>query len=491
MQVKFLKLIFLSKNRMKNILVWLRNDLRLHDNVPLYEAMQKAEKVWVAYCVDSRWFAKNSLNIPRTSIFRAKFLLESLLDIRLQLRKQKSDLIVRLGKPETEIAKIAEILRVEAVFSSKEVTQEELDIETALEKNLINKGIGIEYFWQATLYHIHDLPFPVCKVPDVFTEFRKSVEKYAEVRRPLVFVPKNIAPLPETLVAGNIPTLKDLGLQEVQNLHKGTFVFKGGENEALRRLHYYLWESNLVASYKETRNGLLGKDYSSKFSPYLALGCISPRQIWQEIKKYEKERTANESTYWLIFELIWRDFFRFTAKKYGNRLFYPSGFKGEKLPLLKNSDIFWKWAKGETGVPFIDANMRELNATGFMSNRGRQNVASFLVKDLKISWIWGASYFESLLIDYDVCSNWGNWQYVAGVGNDPRENRYFNIISQAERYDSQAEFIKYWLPELKNVPPKKINYLFELSPKELLAYGIRIGVNYPKAIIKYKHSQAN
>lgn len=476
---------------MKNILVWIRNDLRLHDNIPLYEAMQKAEKVWLAYCIDNRWFAKNHLNIPKTGVFRAKFLLESLLDLRLQLRRQGSDLIVRLGKPETEIAKIADILQAEAVFSSKEVTQEELDVETALEKNLISKGIRIEYFWQATLYHINDLPFPVYKIPDIFTEFRKSVEKYAEIRKPLPAHIQNIAPLPKNIFAGDLPLLKDLGLQENENLYKGTFAFKGGENEALKRLNHYLWESNLITSYKETRNGLLGKDYSSKLSPYLALGCISPRKIWQEIKKYEKERSASESTYWLIFELIWRDFFRFTAKKYGNRLFYPSGFKGEKLPLLKNSDIFWKWAKGETGVPFIDANMRELNATGFMSNRGRQNVASFLVKDLKISWIWGASYFESLLVDYDVCSNWGNWQYLAGVGNDPCKNRYFNIISQAERYDSQAKFIKYWLPELKNVPAPKINHLFELSTKELAEYGVKIGSNYPKAIVKFKHSQAS
>ncbi|MDW8295534.1 MAG: DASH family cryptochrome [Raineya sp.] len=470
---------------MKKILVWLRNDLRLHDNTLLHEATQKSEQVWVAYCIDKRLFAPNMLGIPKTGNFRAKFLTESLLDLRLQLRKQGSDLIVRLGKPEQEICKIAEILQVEAVFTSKEVTQEELEVETALEQNLTSKGIAIEYFWQATLYHINDLPFPVCKLPDIFTEFRKAVERQVEIRKPLPAPNKKISPLPENLFAGNIPTLKEVGLQEVEISPKATFIFKGGETEALKRLHYYLWESDLIASYKETRNGLLGKDYSSKFSPYLALGCISPRQIWQEVKKYEKERTANESTYWLIFELIWRDFFRFTAKKYGNRLFYPSGFKNEKLALAENTEIFWKWAKGETGVPFIDANMRELNATGFMSNRGRQNVASFLVKDLKISWIWGATYFESLLIDYDVCSNWGNWQYVAGVGNDPRENRYFNIISQAERYDSQAEFMKHWLPELQNVPSKKINYLGELSAKELAEYGVRIGVNYPKAIVKW------
>jgi deoxyribodipyrimidine photo-lyase len=144
---------------------------------------------------------------------------------------------------------------------------------------------------------------------------------------------------------------------------------------------------------------------------------------------------------------------------------------------------FDKWVKGETGVPFIDANMRELQQTGFMSNRGRQNVASFLTKDLGIDWTWGAAYFESQLIDYDVCSNWGNWNYLAGVGNDPREDRYFNIGRQADMYDKQGEYVKLWLPELAKVPAEKVHFVGLLSNEEQNKYGVTLGKDYPKPIV--------
>ena len=127
--------------------------------------------------------------------------------------------------------------------------------------------------------------------------------------------------------------------------------------------------------------------------------------------------------------------------------------------------------------------MRELAATGFMSNRGRQNVASFLVKDLKVNWQMGAEYFESMLIDYDPCSNWGNWNYIAGVGSDPRENRYFNILSQARRYDPGGEYVKNWLPELSVLPVEKIHRPDILSDDEQHDFHLKLGLDYPKAMI--------
>ena len=147
---------------------------------------------------------------------------------------------------------------------------------------------------------------------------------------------------------------------------------------------------------------------------------------------------------------------------------------------------FERWARGETGVPFVDANMREMNATGFMSNRGRQNVASFLVKDLKLNWQMGANYMESVLIDYDVASNWCNWNYVAGVGNDPREDRYFNILSQATRYDPSGDYIRHWLPELAALPKDRIHRPDLLTADEEREYGVKVGVNYPAAMVDMK-----
>ena len=210
------------------------------------------------------------------------------------------------------------------------------------------------------------------------------------------------------------------------------FPFKGGETAALERVNDYLWGSNAIITYKDTRNRLIGTQYSTKFSSWLANGSLSPRYVHEQIKKYEDSKIANQSTYWVIFQLLWRDFFRFVTLKAGNKIFHAKGIRGRDVAYKKDLDLFDKWKNGKTGVPFVDANMREMLLTGWMSNRGRQNVASFLVKDLNLEWRLGAEWFESQLIDFDVCSNYGNWNYAAGVGNDPRVDRKFNIIKKAQ-----------------------------------------------------------
>ena len=212
-----------------------------------------------------------------------------------------------------------------------------------------------------------------------------------------------------------MPELRSLvETKDYQEDERSAFPFTGGENSGLERLEYFLWSSDCVAKYKETRNGLLGKDYSTKFSPWLAAGCLSPRQIFWEIKKYEEKRVANQSTYWVIFELLWRDYFRLVCYKYGDSVFLETGIMNKRLAWSQDKGKFEAWREGRTGVPFVDANMRELSRTGWMSNRGRQNVASFLVKDLGLDWRLGAEWFESQLLDHDVCSNYGNWNYAAG-----------------------------------------------------------------------------
>ncbi|NQX93050.1 MAG: DASH family cryptochrome, partial [Flavobacteriales bacterium] len=226
---------------------------------------------------------------------------------------------------------------------------------------------------------------------------------------------------------------------------RSALQFKGGIENAWERLNQYFWDREGLSTYKNTRNGLLGEDYSSKFSPWLAKGCISSRQIYWEVKRYESEVTSNQSTYWLIFELIWRDYFRFVSMKYGDRIFWPSGIKATPPPSRQHQRTFEHWINGTTKDDFVNANMIELKETGWMSNRGRQNVASYLVHDLNIDWRMGAAWFENRLLDYDPASNYGNWIYVAGVGNDPRPNRKFNTKRQAEMYDSKGEFVKHWL----------------------------------------------
>jgi deoxyribodipyrimidine photo-lyase len=233
---------------------------------------------------------------------------------------------------------------------------------------------------------------------------------------------------------------------------------------------------------------LIGADYPSKFSAALSFGCISPRKVYWEIKKYEEERIENDSTYWLYFELLWRDYFRFMFKKYGNAMFREDGIrKVKRTNIAVNEDeLFEKWKDGKTGVPFIDANMLELKHTGFMSNRGRQNVASFLINDLHVTWTKGAAYFEEMLIDYNPASNWGNWSYLAGVGNDPREERYFNVVKQAYDYDSKAEYVKLWIPILENLPNNLIHQPYIMNEELQKKYNFILGKDYPMANVKFK-----
>ncbi|WP_235296209.1 DASH family cryptochrome [Portibacter marinus] len=429
----------------KRGIVWFRADLRLHDNEAIYDAKSQVDELIYVYIFDERVFkGKTGFGFRKTDKYRARFIIESIQDLRNNLKEKGCRLIVRTGKPEEILFDICNESKASWIFCNRERTQEEIEVQDALEKNLWSIGREVRFSRGKMLYYTGDLPFPITQTPDTFTSFRKEVEKFVPIRKPL---PTDDIELPDStfkIEEGDIPNLTDFGFSEEEA--DFTPILLGGESAGLKEMNYYLWESDLVQTYKETRNGLLGRDYSSKFSAYLAQGCLSPKLIAHQIFKYEKERTKNESTYWLIFELMWRDFFRLMGKKYGNAIFQLGGIQqSSDVSDKEDMDLFSKWAAGETGVPFVDANMKEINATGFMSNRGRQNVASYLVNDLNLNWLLGAQYFESLLIDYDPCSNYGNWNYIAGVGNDPRSDRYFNIENQAKRYDPEGEFVDHWI----------------------------------------------
>ncbi len=470
--------------KQKRAIVWFRNDLRLHDNEALQEALSNAEEVLPVYVFDERVFkGKTAFGFPKTGKFRAQFIIESIQDLKQNLRQRGVDLIVRIGKPEEILFDLAQEVKSSWIFCNRERTPEELYVQDNLESKLWKIGQEIRYTRGKMLYHTSDLPYPITQTPDIFTTFRKETERITPIREPLP-TPSQLPPLSIRVDFGDIPNLEDFGHSPFSKDERSVIPFKGGETEGLRRLKYYLWDSNLIKTYEDTRNGMIGGDYSSKFSAYLSQGCLSPKLIYHELKKYEAERGENKSTYWLFFELLWRDFFRLIAKKYGNKVFQIGGLIGKPDAKWRTDErLFNIWAHGETGIPFVDANMCELNATGFMSNRGRQNVASFLTKDLNVNWLMGAEWFESQLIDYDPCSNYGNWLYVAGVGNDPRENRYFNILTQAQRYDAQGEYVKLWIPELKNVPVDKINRPDIWSIEEQNSYGVKLGVQYPKPML--------
>ena len=450
----------------KTILVWFRKDLRIHDNEILTEAVRKGGSIIPVYCFDPRQFELTSFNTRKTGLIRAKFLLESVADLRNSFRAAGGDLIIRIGKPESILPELVVKYKVDEVYHHREVASEETGVSTLVENALWKLKINLKHFIGHTLYHKEELPFPINAIPDVFTNFRKKVERDSSVRN--CFKAPGAMKFPENMDTGELPELSELGFTEPEFFDdRSVMKFKGGETEALKRLQDYFWNSNSVKTYKQTRNGLIGADYSSKFSAWIALGCLSPREVYWEIKKYEQLHGDSDSTYSLFLELLWRDYFRYMFKKYGNKFFQKAGFKGVAPDEGENQDEFFElWKNAKTGIPFIDANMRELNSTGFMSNRGRQNVASFLVKDLKVNWMWGAAYFEEKLIDYCPANNWGNWAYIAGVGNDPRQYRHFNVLKQAMDYDPQGDYIRLWIPELATINSTQIHQPWKLSETE-------------------------
>jgi deoxyribodipyrimidine photo-lyase len=421
---------------MKTAILWFRNDLRLYDNPALKAALDAAEEIVPVYVIDDRYLEKDRWGFVRTGPYRLQFLLESLTDLKDHLQEKGANLLIKRGTPEVILPELAREYQAGAIFAAKEYAHEEIKMEKALADNH-----DLRLFHSSPLVHPDDVPFAVDKTPDVFTAFRKKVEKYAEIR-PAIPTPGTVVTpgLPDTPV----PTYSDLGMEKVPADERGVLAFKGGAVAGDDRLDHYLWGSDAVATYKETRNGLIGADYSTKFSPWLANGSMSPRTIYHELERYEQEVTKNKSTYWVKFELLWRDYFKYVTMKYGRKIFFPGGIQDKSVSWRNNDKQFGKWQNGETGDDFVDANMRELKKTGFMSNRGRQNVASYLVHQLKQDWRKGAAWFESQLIDYDVCSNYGNWMYAGGVGNDPRD-RVFNTKKQANQYDKDGAYRKLWL----------------------------------------------
>lgn len=430
---------------MKTKIVWFRNDLRVHDNPCLTEALQKADKVLPVYIFDPRQFEKGKYGFLKTGSFRARFLLQSVQQLRANLQQLGANLMVLVGKPEEELPKLAVQYQAGSIYFSKEATPEEVEVEELLIKALSKVKCDGKTFWTSTLISLEDLPFPLSQTPPVFTKFRKTVEFDLSIQEPLK-VPSKVE-APDASDWGNMPTLRELQLPDPPHGDaRNAFPYQGGENQGLARVKEYIWEKDLLKAYYDSRNGLMGTDYSSKLSAWLSCGCLSPRYVYAEIKRYEQERVENKSTYWLVFELLWRDFFHFTAAKHYERFFAQNGYNGTPKKLWDDDwEKFEKWQNGDTGQDFVDANMRELKHTGFMSNRGRQNVASYLIHDLNVNWLMGAEYFESMLIDHDVCSNYGNWSYLAGIGSDPRGQRVFDVEKQASEYDPSGAFRRLWL----------------------------------------------
>ncbi len=421
---------------MSTDLVWLRQDLRLADN-PLFGGRLGNHLVCV-YVLDERWLTDGRIGPARLG-----FLWQSLIELRGRLLARGSDLLVRVGDPADEVATLAAELGARRVRVRRDPGWEETRACERVAQRLA-ADCTLECLEGGMLFTEASLPLAVEALPPGFSGFRRRVAESAP-RRPEP-LPVTLPPWPPKASRG-LPPLRwvEVRAAEWDASPLGGFRFAGGEEAGLARLNDYLWGSGAVAHYAETRNGLVGADFSSRLSPWLALGCLSAAQVNDALDAWEAEHGAGESSRWLRFELLWREYFHWAARQDGRRLY------GGAMPPDGGED-FAAWCRGETGLPFVDAGMRELAETGWLSNRARQIVASHLVHDLGVDWRLGAAWFERCLIDHDVASNWGNWGYIAGRGRHARAHR-FDVLDQAERYDPQGDYVARWCPELADLPP--------------------------------------
>lgn len=411
-----------------NTLLWYTHDLRTFDHHGLSWAAQHGQPITGLYVFDDE---------SPTQGPRFNFIIESLTDLSAQLGKLNIPLVVFSKNQQADACQFIQNHKVNCI-----VTAQAHNFRKKLwHKSLENKfsEIKFHYFLNDPLLDLNDFGFKAKDIPDIFTTFRKKVENNWTVQE-LTPEPK---PMEKIFSVSKEFTSNILPASRVKSNPSG---FTGGRSFGLSRLKHYIWDSHAILNYKETRNGMTNFDDSSKFSPWLSLGCISAKEIYWQVNEFENKVEKNDSTYWLIFELLWRDYFKFLAEKYQQRIFQTQG-------LTEKTDLEWsksskkhfdQWKAGRTFDAFINANMIELALTGWMSNRGRQNVANYLVKNLKVDWTLGAKWFEEKLIDYDCECNWGNWLYQSGFGTDPRD-RIFNPQLQAEHYDPTNEYQNKWL----------------------------------------------
>ena len=413
------------------------NDLRLDDNPALALAASEVDQLICLYCLDPKQ-PPSSLRAPSNlSAHRHQFLFASLNDLHNSLKQLDQGLMVANEPALDIIPQLITQHNIGHIYASENAGYYEKQLWQRLTKRY--PFIKFKRLASHTLFTQSDLPFELTELPTSFSKFRKLVEPLS-IKSPLPQL-KSMPPSPIALIP---PMPKSMAVSQ-------TPLFEGGEQQGRLHLEGY-FDSRLASHYKQTRNGLDGMDYSTKFSPWLANGSLSVRRVIDCLRQYERDIEANDSTYWIYFELLWREYYQWYAHHYGVHLFSAKGIKNSKPNTSFYPERFQKWCHGNTPYPIVNACMRQLRATGYMSNRGRQLVASCFVHELGLDWRYGAAYMEQQLVDYDVASNWGNWQYLAGVGADPRGHRRFDLAKQTQTYDPKQLFIKHWGAD-KNAPP--------------------------------------
>ena len=457
-------------------LVYFQHDLRLDDQLSLIEAKKRGLPIIGVYLFPSQTLSKTKWGLTQSGAYRLRFLWDSLIDLKKNLSQLNIPLYVFQNDHLHAL-----------MFSSMIVNHVYCAAEPGSEEILLRKKL-LTVLGQPPITLVHDKPivspshYPwlLTDLPKRFTDARLRIETLIQVLSPQSFLPFH---------QEQLPLLKDDWQLMEQQIPTAPLLLNGGESEAKKHLQQYFFINQHVLTYKETRNNMLAFQDSSKLSPALSLGLLSPRRIYAELKKVETTLKKNASTYWLWFELLWRDFFYYLHFQVGDLFFMESGMQGHPHPWQTQPAYYQSILEAKTGYPLVDANLIELYQTGWMSNRGRQNVASFISKILRLDWRFGAALFEHFLIDYDVSSNYGNWQYISGVGVDPREDRIFNVSLQAKKYDPRGDYLAHWLPSLNKIPVPLRFEPWKMNGLEMAMYGCEIGRDYPKPILMDRRVQ--
>ena len=447
-----------KQNLFKKSLLIFRRDLRLEDNSALCAATQQSEQIIPCFIFDPRQVEKSNKYRSTSSL---QFMIESLVDLENQLAKYNAKLYLFYGKAEDVVKKLIAQEQIDAVFCNKDYTPFSIKRDEEIEHACIKERVAFNSFHDALLVYPEEIATADGTPYEVFTAFFKKASKKHKLRCIL-------------RIKDSIWYKKPIALQELKIIYKRTLSKanknirnKGGRSAALKILR----NLGVFADYSKTHD--VPSLETTRLSPHHKFGTVSIRETYQAV---ENKLGINHP---LIRQLFWRDFFTYVA--FHAPAVFGSAYKEKynNLPWENDTKKFKAWCEGKTGFPIVDAGMRQLNKTGFMHNRVRMIVGSFLVKDLHIDWQWGEQYFAQQLVDYDPAVNNGNWQWVASTGCDAQPYfRIFNPWLQQKKFDPQCTYIKTWVPELKKFDPKYIHTWFkDTSPPHK---------SYPRPIIEHE-----
>jgi deoxyribodipyrimidine photo-lyase len=454
-------------------ILWLRRDLRIHDHPALLAALDTGEPVVPVFCFDDGLLKGRHASGPRT-----QFLLECLADLDVSLRQRGNRLFVRHGRPERTLPELARELGGGSVHFSADVSPFARRRQEAVSRALRADGVAVEsHPGLFAVDRLRDITTGSGDPYTVFTPFYRNWQ--GQPRRDVLGAPRQLPQPGPTVAAGALPGLEDLGLEQ-----ECPDPATGGERVARRALTRFLGDP--VVGYGDGRDILTGENVS-RLSPYLHFGCLSPREVEQRLGCGEGAQAFRR-------QLCWRDFYAHVLGHFpaNARSEYQERYRGT-IRWSHARQRFEAWCEGQTGYPSVDAGMRQLRREGWMHNRARLLVGSFLTKDLGIDWRWGERWFMRLLLDGDEASNNGNWQWIASVGVDPQPafRRIFNPARQQERFDPDGTYVRRYVPELADVPDRYLAEPWTMPEAVQAEVGCRIGTDYPAPIVDHRQARAD